>query len=217
MVTHMLEPLRKGGKLGSRSSPPTAQPRPSPHLQAHWATGEPGPSPAARPKCCSGEDQNKATFPELAASVPVCPPKSQGRNPSCDLLRAPGGFRPRPAWGNRGAHCPVKESYPTLMQRPKEPSPPPMGPCLPPRAALWPLHSAPSRLPEIVVVCVCMCVCFLIGGKKWKLGYIKDVCFGAQSGSFNEGCDVSRPTPINQPGWTSPLIRFSDDRIKEGH
>lgn len=51
--------------------------------------------------------------------------------------------------------------------------------------------------------------------KRWKLGYIKDLCFGAQSGSFNEGCDVSLPTPINQPGWTSPLICFSDDRIKE--
>ena len=68
-----------------------------------------------------------------------------------------------------------------------------------------------------VCVCVCVCVCFLRGKKKWKLGYIKDVCFGAQSGSFNEGCDVSLPTPINQPGWTSPLICFSDDRIKEGH
>ena len=115
------------------------------------------------------------------------------------------------------SHCPIEERYPKADEEAE--------------ITISAFHGALSELPCAyytgpppgsqklswgVCVYICVCVCFLIE-KRWKLGYIKDVCFGAQSGSFNEGRDVSLPTPINQPGWTSPLICFSDDTMKEGH
>lgn len=75
---------------------------------------------------------------------------------------------------------------------------PQLGPPLPKTAPLPAVvtTSSPLRTSQN---CHCVYVDFFSDRKKWKLGYIKDVCFQAQSGPFNEGCDVSLPTPINQP------------------
>ena len=117
------------------------------------------------------------------------------------------------------SHCPIEERYPKADGEAEINISAFHGALSAQRELPCGYYMSPLQAPRNchgVCVCVCVCVCFLIE-KRWKLGYIKDVCFGAQSGSFNEGCDVSLPAPINQPGWTSPLICFSDDRIKEGH
>lgn len=93
MVTHMLGPLRKEGKLASLPPPLLpAQPWASPTRRftcsfsrpqvSKPAPSHPSPSPpAVRTKRCSGqEDQNKAAFPPPAPSLSVCPPKSQIQN-----------------------------------------------------------------------------------------------------------------------------------------
>ena len=125
MVTHMLGPLRKEGKLASLPPPLLpAQPWASPTRRftcsfsrpqvSKPAPSRPSPSPAVRTKRYSGEeDQNKAAFPPPAPSLPVCPPKSQSQNSGW------GVFWPCLEWKAAHPTVPLRNVTPRLMERQK--------------------------------------------------------------------------------------------------
>lgn len=100
MVTHMLGPLRKEGQLGSLLLPlPAAQPWASPHLEVYQATGEPVPSVLPHPQLpglSAAPGKTRTRQHSQNRLSPCLPTKSQGQNPVCNLLGAPGGSQPRP-------------------------------------------------------------------------------------------------------------------------
>ncbi len=149
----------------SSRHPPPAQPQASPHLQ-DGATGEPGPQQLPGLSAAPGKTRIRQHFQNWLPVSQSAHPRARASTPGCNLLRAPHGVLSLPSVGGCGAHCPVKESHPNTDVETERTIPASHGASSAQRAALWPLPSAPSRLPETVVGCVGVCVCVFPDRKK---------------------------------------------------
>lgn len=165
MVTHMLGPLRKEGKLASLPPPLLpAQPWASPTRRFTCSFSRPQvskPAPSRSIPLASCQDypllQGRKTRARqhflhrpLSSCLPTQEPEPEFRLGCLLALSRVKGSAP---------HCPIEERYPkadgeaeitiSAFHRALSTQ----------RAALWLLHGAPSRLPKIVMGCVCVCAC----------------------------------------------------------